>query len=669
MENNRKLSQYLKLWIIIVMVIVFSSYPTFAEECSWDAKETLDMLNTFITNLWRFCSWIWIILWNIAGVLMTNVMVYWEFMHLDNFLWKIWQLTRSIANYALWFLFIYSIFKYIFFKLDKPPMDQIKNILVASVLVQASWFLVMVLVDLSTIALATVSSFPAQVLSDNSTLMQTMKGEMVWSRILNDKKIVVINAFSDEYLKWDNDSWYSIEKWGDDSSVDPEKKTVDAMMPSANNLWWPFIYLWATAFEPYKNRQIPESADCVGATEKVITNFLFDAWTTILYSLALILFIVLLVMRLVYLWIFIAISPIVILLSVVKVIKINKNDDILSLSKAVWLIFKPVVFALWMSLMFLVVIVFQGVLNKSITSTFPWDVSTSGSWNLSTSRDVVPKVSSSLEDAWIVSVYLKEWTRTMKDIILSFIVLVLMWQMVKMALTSSFAWFSNNNSIAKKMESIVRKTWEAIWNIWVIPTPEWRLWFNNVWDGDSSRLIDWTVAGLETQFKKRDRSTETVLDFLWKWGGKVVRDLSDNEKKTCLKRYLLQDSEPSVFVWELNQLRDKYDGFRFQNLRNEINSWIMKYASLDSDNKWYKDMNNYFWNNNWKLIANDAKASNGTFDIVNWWNGEGHDKWFSDFYEKVLRSGETGIKENYGSYKDFETDWRGEIPRKIKSGT
>ena len=669
MENNRKLSQYLKLWIIIVMVIVFSSYPTFAEECSWDAKETLDMLNTFITNLWRFCSWIWIILWNIAGVLMTNVMVYWEFMHLDNFLWKIWQLTRSIANYALWFLFIYSIFKYIFFKVDKPPMDQIKNILVASVLVQASWFLVMVLVDLSTIALATVSSFPAQVLSDNSTLMQTMKGEMVWSRILNDKKIVVINAFSDEYLKWDNDSWYSIEKWGDDSSVDPEKKTVDAMMPSANNLWWPFIYLWATAFEPYKNRQIPESADCVGATEKVITNFLFDAWTTILYSLALILFIVLLVMRLVYLWIFIAISPIVILLSVVKVIKINKNDDILSLSKAVWLIFKPVVFALWMSLMFLVVIVFQGVLNKSITSTFPWDVSTSGSWNLSTSRDVIPKVSSSLEDAWIVSVYLKEWTRTMKDIILSFIVLVLMWQMVKMALTSSFAWFSNNNSIAKKMESIVRKTWEAIWNIWVIPTPEWRLWFNSVWDGDSSRLIDWTVAGLETQFKKRDRSTETVLDFLWKWGGKVVRDLSDNEKKTCLKNYLLQDSDPSVFVTELNQLRDKYDGFRFQNLRNEINSWIMKFASLDSLDPKYKNMSVYFWiPKNWNDIANYAKNSNGTFDIVDWRNNNSN-IWFTDFYENVLRSGETNIEKKYDTYKDFENYWRGEIPRKIKSGT
>ena len=110
MENNRKLSQYLKLWIIIVMVIVFSSYPTFAEECNWDTQDALILLNTFITNLWRLFSWIWIILWNIAGVLMTNVMVYWEFMHLDTFLWKIWQMTRSIANYTLWFLFVYSLF-------------------------------------------------------------------------------------------------------------------------------------------------------------------------------------------------------------------------------------------------------------------------------------------------------------------------------------------------------------------------------------------------------------------------------------------------------------------------------------------------------------------------------------------------------------------------------
>ena len=171
------------------MVIIFSCYPTFAsDKCSWVTKDSLDTIYVFLTNLWKFFSWIWIVLWNFAGVLMTNAMVYWEFMHLDSFLWKIWQMSRTIANYALWFLFIYYIFKYIFFKDDKPPIGKVKDILVASVLVQISRFMVMVLVDLSTIGLATVSSFSSQVLSADSKMLETFKSEMVKSDVLNCNK-------------------------------------------------------------------------------------------------------------------------------------------------------------------------------------------------------------------------------------------------------------------------------------------------------------------------------------------------------------------------------------------------------------------------------------------------------------------------------------------------
>jgi hypothetical protein len=109
-------------------------------------------------------------------------------------------------------MFIYYIFKYIFFKDDKPPIGKIKDILVASVLVQVSWFMVMVLVDLSTIVLATVSSFPSQVMSIDSKLTETFKSEMVKSEILNDKKIVVVNAFTDKYLESDNVTWFSVDK-------------------------------------------------------------------------------------------------------------------------------------------------------------------------------------------------------------------------------------------------------------------------------------------------------------------------------------------------------------------------------------------------------------------------------------------------------------------------
>jgi hypothetical protein len=109
-------------------------------------------------------------------------------------------------------MFIYYLFRYIFFKDDKPPVSKIKDILVASVLVQVSWFMVMVLVDLSTIALATVSSFPSQVMSVDSELTETFKSEIVKSELLNDKKNIVVNAFTDEYLKSNNTTWFSVEE-------------------------------------------------------------------------------------------------------------------------------------------------------------------------------------------------------------------------------------------------------------------------------------------------------------------------------------------------------------------------------------------------------------------------------------------------------------------------
>jgi hypothetical protein len=72
--------------------------------------------------------------------------------------------------------------------------------------------MVMVLVDLSTIGLATVSSFPAQVMVASPDVLTTMKQQIVKSEVLNDKKIIVINSFSDDYLKNANTKWYSVEQ-------------------------------------------------------------------------------------------------------------------------------------------------------------------------------------------------------------------------------------------------------------------------------------------------------------------------------------------------------------------------------------------------------------------------------------------------------------------------
>jgi hypothetical protein len=73
-------------------------------------------------------------------------------------------------------------------------------------------------------------------------------------------------------------------------------------------------------------------------------------------------------MRLAYLWVFIAISPLVVLLYFIKDIDIGKKNDILDLKKAIYLIFQPAIYAFWMGLMFLFVVMVQNVFSNSAES-------------------------------------------------------------------------------------------------------------------------------------------------------------------------------------------------------------------------------------------------------------------------------------------------------------
>ena len=79
----------------------------------------------------------------------------------------------------------------------------------------------------------------------------------------------------------------------------------------------------------------------------------------ILYAFSLAILVIILIVRTLYLWIFIALSPIIILLST-KLLDIGKISSFLDWKKILKLIFQPVLFALWISIMFLFIVVVQG---------------------------------------------------------------------------------------------------------------------------------------------------------------------------------------------------------------------------------------------------------------------------------------------------------------------
>lgn len=109
----------------------------------------------------------------LAGLAMDNNLVYGSFMQLDAPLWKIWTIVRNLANLTLWFLFLAWVLIFALnpqWKVDgilkgiSKPQDLIKKALIAGVLIQASWFIMLVLVDVSTVMTYTIGTIPQSIL-------------------------------------------------------------------------------------------------------------------------------------------------------------------------------------------------------------------------------------------------------------------------------------------------------------------------------------------------------------------------------------------------------------------------------------------------------------------------------------------------------------------------
>ena len=104
----------------------------------------------------------------VASKLVDNSLVYWEVFWFDAVLWQLWVIIRNLANFALWFIFLFYICKYLLTgDTKKGPKWIILRSLIAWIWIQASWFLMAVLIDLSTILTYAVWWLPITILWSN----------------------------------------------------------------------------------------------------------------------------------------------------------------------------------------------------------------------------------------------------------------------------------------------------------------------------------------------------------------------------------------------------------------------------------------------------------------------------------------------------------------------
>lgn len=332
----------------------------------------------WMQKLWQALytiTWPLLLIW---WAFMTNDVIYGSFIWMDVLLWKVWNVMRTFANYIIWFILIFSIFAlFLWWKFEQlNPVKIIPQLAIAAVLVNASWFLIWIMVDISNVMTYAVGTLPLKIadkklvndisMPNFSLKLQNQSKDAFQVWIMDGKKLLPfceykplenwkLQAKTDCVFqsKW---KYYKYSAW---EIIDIENISSKTPMTFKHTfweiqkkLWWMTWVLWtmyASLIDIWSSVSYPSWSWTAMIWDVIFKFILLFALLIPLFTLAIIL-----IVRAVFLWMFIVISPLVFLFTPIK-----HFEKVLwekwKLTNLVSLIFLPVVvvFALSLSFVFL----------------------------------------------------------------------------------------------------------------------------------------------------------------------------------------------------------------------------------------------------------------------------------------------------------------------------
>lgn len=522
--------------VIVLFALIFISFSDYSFAASW-GEDTLGLIAKYLHLFVSMLSWIWIFFAQIAWEFLTNKWVYWELIWLDAVLWKLRNLMKNIANFGLWFYFVYTIFNGLVKKEDlmKKIKDTLLWILVAWVWIQASWFFVAAVVDVSTITLAVAGWLWSQIVADSNIAEDSIQINFEKTFEEAGKASGEINEALNLSLFSSNQWWafdfLSVKRVPLDKESYNKQELFDLIMPSANNVSWPLYYLWTCILGVTNLVSLNTSSE--NWIKATIFNILLQSWTTIIYSIEMLVLCILAIMRVVYMWIFIVLSPIVILIWCIQQSLNQKwwNMDMLksfnkhfNITSFLWNAFKPAIIVLWFSLALIFVSCMWWVISSSANKDMDiwwvkiWSKNESSSdkkwdakWSTSISWEMVEL---SIANAW----------KTLWEFLMSIITVFLVYYIIRIAVL--LWWWSD--FVSKGIEKVQNSVWKAMSKTPLVPVAwydkdgkptthfisvGWTLWLN--W---KNGLLNEKLSRLSGKYNKElSEQTDRVNALMWWW--------------------------------------------------------------------------------------------------------------------------------------------------------
>ena len=331
----------------------------------------------------------------------------------------------------------------------------------AGVGIQLSWFAIMVLVDVSTVLFSLVSSFPSQVIASEPVSAQALNTVIESScpdkginttaqpqgNVLCKGQREVVKFFTDgggSQHKKSTDAWIITVEAREWEGLTKEQ-LFDYLLPSQDSLSWPLMFF---GFEVFKTAQLSDYSHVNGISQveiefKAMIQIFLHFGMMLMYTLSLFVLMIVLIARGLYLWIFIVLSPIVVLLTFLMPKAVSSKEVFWDIKKMIKLIFQPVWYAMYISLMMIMLVILNWVFKFNTVNT--------------DSPIVINDQGMSAGDG-LISVIMEQWSIGIYDLILGGITLFVMWQLVQMAITekTGISWVDNlTDSISKTTKGFV----------------------------------------------------------------------------------------------------------------------------------------------------------------------------------------------------------------------
>lgn len=481
------------LWCVFVFIIF--GWGVFAQsnisDTSW-----LGMLGQVLNFIVWILSWLWVVLSVWAGKLMSNSFVYWEFINLDEILRQWRNIMKNFANFALWFMVIFYIFKGMFSQewVAAWFKDKIVKILIAVVSIQASWFLFAAVVDVSTILTASISSLSSQVIYWDNDLQNQYKSTL--SNVMNVKYTVKYDPNKN------TNPWSDFEQ----SNLNPQEsqELMDSLLPSSDNLSGPFLFMWLSIFE-FQNFTNPwADLELWKANwEDVLSSVTLNLVLILFFSVMMALLFIFNLFRVLVLRVIIPFMPIIILLWAFDKDMAEKLWWITDLKNILLLIFKPVFYVLFMSIAMIVLILTHQMLSdRNYTRTLNnmetvkvTNVAAQGQEEASSTMEVENLFRFTLNSA-------KHWLWSLFVFALS---LAILWMLVKLAVSQ---WTG-----IKMIDNSMNKIWDTankgLWAIPVLPVPGGKVWITAM-----QNVINKDPKAYQTFMDKRSQDSQELRKFL-----------------------------------------------------------------------------------------------------------------------------------------------------------